>query len=166
MKKILSISILALAAAAAPAQAATDQQVTVNVDASLAQRCFFGTAVSSLTLSNTSKNATGVINYECNFIGSPTVTVLSTNGGLKPDATAAFNGATTVDYKIAFGNSVTSAASGTNASTLTGTAAGVVGSNAVTTSNTQTAATLALNLPTDLLYAGAYADVLTISIAP
>ncbi|MBB4613417.1 hypothetical protein [Novosphingobium taihuense] len=165
MKKILSLSILALVAAAAPAQAATDQQVTVNVDASLAQRCFFGTAVSNLTLSNTAPNTTGTINYECNFIGSPTVTVASTNGGLKPDATAAFNGATTVDYKIAFGNGVTSATSGTNASTLS-TAASVVGTNAVTASNTQTAATLALNLPSNLLYAGAYADVLTFTIAP
>lgn len=165
MKKILSISVLALAAAAAPAQAATDQQVVVNVDASLAQRCFFNSAVSNLTLSNTAKDTNGLIKYECNFIGSPTVTVLSTNGGLKPDTIAATNGATTVDYKIAFGNGVTTAASGTLASALT-TAGAVTGTNATTASNTQTSATLALNLPTDLLYAGAYADVLTVTIAP
>jgi len=170
MKKILSISVLALAAAAAPAQAATStpQSVDVTVNASLANFCFFDTGNDTLTLSNTARDTSTVIQYECNFIGSPTLKVQSLRGGLYPDATAVANGASTgspVVYKVAFGNSVTTAASGTNSNTIT-TAAIVSGSNATTAANTATNATLALNLSNLLQYAGSYSDTLTVSIAP
>lgn len=168
MKKLLSISVLALAAAAAPAQAAPSQSVEVTVDASLSNFCFFDTGNDSLTLSNTAPNASTVISYECNFIGSPTLKVQSAFGGLAPDLEATTNAGGTLDpvvYKVAFGNSVTTAASGTDSDTIT-TAAIVSGSNATTAANTATDATLALNLSNLLQYAGSYSDTLTVTIAP
>lgn len=168
MKKILSLSVLALAAAAAPAQAATSQSVEVAVDATLDNFCFFDTGNDSLTLSNTARDDSTVVQYECNFIGSPTLKVQSLRGGLYPDSTAVSNGASIaspVVYKVAFGNSVTTASSGTDSSAIT-TAAIVAGTNATTAANTATDATLALNLSNLLQYAGSYSDTLTVTIAP
>jgi hypothetical protein len=174
MKKIFSLSVLALAAAATPAFAA-DSTVQVTVDAELAKACAFdsGSSETSLTLSNDLRDANGSITYSCNYIGTPLVTLTSANGALAPDEESVELGAVPVPYQIRFGDDaeLNSGNIGLAASAFVGGIASDTdtsdgGWTHSTTPNEPVSPNLAIYLTNPIKIAGSYSDTLTCSIAP
>lgn len=173
MKKLLSLSAVALAAVATPALAAPSS-VDVSVSAQLAKACAFNGGVSdtSMTLGNDQRYDSGVVAYSCNYIGTPVVTIVSLNGALAPDAASATAGAVPVPYQVRYGDSAAanSGDDGLFASQFTGgginSTSDVNGWTSTTVPNQLVSPLLAIYLTNPIAIAGNYSDTLTFSIAP
>lgn len=177
MNKLLSLPILGLMMAAAPAFAMpvppTTGLMSVNISATLPQSCAFDSSNSKTTyvLSNDSRTDSGKIAYSCNYIGTPTVTITSANGGLTPDSKAVANGAALVPYQLVFGDRAT--ANGAQGGMISGSFTQAVSSQTDALGWTSTAAanqavnpTFAIYLTNPMTVAGSYSDTVTITIAP
>ena len=161
MRKIIFSTVAAVAAlTSTSAFAAGSAQVAVN--ANLAKECKITASSSAITLTNDKAPVAGNFEYSCNFVGSPTLTFKSANGGVKTDD----NGGATADYGIylndtAYSNDTSnwlraSQAIGQNYDGITTTV----------TANTPVAPKFAVALVDTLTIAGTYSDTLTITVAP
>lgn len=159
MKKVILTTAAALAAlTAAPAFAADSVSTTIN--ASLDPTCDITSHSPTLTLGAVDEVVPGVFSYQCNFIGDPTFTFTSANGGVKTTE----NGEATATYGIYLNDAPVSGAPST---WLQSSATPV--SYSVSTSltpNTTVSPNFAVALTQALTVAGSYSDTLTISIAP
>jgi hypothetical protein len=141
----------ALADSASVAITATQEETCTINDA---------TTSSALVLGAVDEPVVGTFEYECNFVGSPTLTFTSANGGVT-------NGSETADYGIYLNDSPPSVppSSWLQASTAT---SGAVYNNITSTTapNTNTSTNFQVALTEALPVAGDYADTLTIDLVP
>lgn len=161
MKRYL---VAAAALLAGPALAADSDSTRVFAD--IGAECVINAQSAEIDVSNAAPNTwvNGVFAYQCNFIGSPTLTFTSLNGALvNPD-----NGGDSVDYGIYLNDAPVS---GTPSSALlasTATGGGVVFNNITTTlaANQEVTPFFAVGPVAALTVAGTYEDVLSIEISP
>jgi spore coat protein U-like protein len=165
MRKLLITAAIAAAAAATPALASNTTSTVVN--AALAQSCTIDSVSPSLTLGAVDAAVPGEFKYTCNFIGQPTVTIQSANGGVKTSD----NGDATADYGVWVNDSAPSGApSGwAQASALIGPGVSFGPDSGFLSSaapNVQNSPYLSVALTTALPHAGNYTDTLTFTINP
>ena len=155
---VMSCAALALIGAGA----AMADSASVQITASQEETCTINAASTSdsIELGAVDEAVAGVFEYQCNFVGAPTLTFTSTNGGVT-------NGSDTADYGIYLNDTAPSSAPSTwlQASAATG---GVVFNNitATTAANTNTPTNFSVGLTEALPVAGDYSDTLTIDLVP
>jgi spore coat protein U-like protein len=159
MRKFLSVATVLAAITASPALAA--DTASTQIDASLAPSCDITSQSSNLTLGAVDEVVPGVFTYSCNFIGSPTLTFTSANGGV----TTAENGGAQADYGVYLNDAAPSGApsSWLQASATPQSYTGITQSLAP---NSSVSPSFAVGLSEALVVAGTYSDTLTITIAP
>jgi hypothetical protein len=160
MRKIL-LATAALALGAGAAYAADSENVEITAEQ--APLCDITNISSNIPLAGVDVAVAGVLQYECNFVGSPTFTFTSANGGV---ATLE-NGGGVADYGI-YVNDV--APGGPPSSWLQASAATTPqvypGISFSAPANTTISPFFSVGLTQALPVAGSYSDTLTVDIAP
>jgi hypothetical protein len=162
MRKIILSTVAAIAAmTSTSAFAAGSADVAIN--ASLAPKCTISASSSALTLTSDKAPVAGTFEYSCNFVGSPTMTFTSLNGGVATTE----NGTAKADYGIYLNDT---AYTGDTSSWLKASQAATTQTyNGITTTvtpNTTVTPSFAVALLDTLTVAGTYSDTLTITVAP
>lgn len=157
MRRIL-LATTAFAFSAGMAMAADSANVEITAENPAA--CEIVTASSSLNLGTVVETyVPGDFTYQCNFVGSPTLTFTSLNGGV-------VNGAYSSDYGIYLNDAPASGTPSVDWLQASGTPAVYFGITSTVAPNTPTSPSFAVALTEPLEVAGLYSDTLTISIAP
>jgi hypothetical protein len=145
------------------AGAAMADTASVEITATQEETCTINASStsSSIALGAVDEAVAGVFEYQCNFVGSPTLTFTSTNGGVS-------NGTDIADYGIYLNDTAPSSAPSTwlQASAATGSGAVYNNITSTTAANTNTPTNFSVGLTEALPVAGDYSDTLTIDLVP
>lgn len=158
MRRIL-LATAALALSAGSAFAA--DTATVAIDAFQAQTCDITASSSNISLAALNVAVSGVFQYQCNFVGNPTLNFVSGFGGVKTTE----NGGGIATYGIYLNDNLP----GGPPNTWLQSNATPQSYPAITLSapaNTTISPTFQVGLTQALPVAGTYSDTLTISITP
>jgi spore coat protein U-like protein len=161
MKKLFTAAAFAAAMTGTPAFAEAEDLAITGL---LEKACVISTLSNTVTLQNDSRTVTANLNYSCNFLGAPSVTLKSANGGVKTTE----NGGATQAYAVWLND----AASPTDYATWIQSGdmlAGVTSTSWVsgsTTPNTTMIPVIRFRLLNSLKVAGTYEDTVTVTIEP
>lgn len=160
--RTLVMSCAALALIGAGSALAADS-ASVQITATQAQSCTINDGGTSTALDlGTTVDApiAGTFSYQCNFVGSPTLTFTSASGGVT-------DGSYTYDYGI-YLNDTAPASPPSGWLQASAAQSGAVYNNITTTTAPNSAVTpyFSVGLSEAIDVAGSYADTLTIDIAP
>lgn len=160
-KYLTAVSAVALLAGSAMAADSASTRVFADVTGT----CTITSQSDQIDLTNTAPDTweNGEFTYQCNFVGSPTLTFTSANGGMiNPD-----NGTDNVDYGI-YLNDVDYGNTPSTSLKASESQGGYVFNNITTTTmaNTDVSPIFKVGPLDSFDVAGTYEDVLTIDIAP
>jgi hypothetical protein len=162
MRTLMITAAAAAMFAASPAMASATSQT--QVDATLAPACNILSSSASITLGAKDEQKNGTFSYRCNFVGSPTITIKSDNGGVKYSGA---NGESLKDYGVYVNDTDASSvpSSWAQASSMTS-GYDFTGISTSAPANTDITPFFHVGLSQDLDLAGTYNDVLTFTINP
>lgn len=156
---LLATAALALCAGSAMAAGSANVAITASQD----PVCNITNISSGIPLAGVDVAVAGTLQYKCNFVGSPTFTFTSLNGGVKTTD----NGGGTADYGIYVNDIAPSSAPSTwLQASLAATPQVYPGISFSAPANATISPFFSVGLSTALPVAGSYSDTLTVDIAP